>query len=306
MRKMEFNEFEKYVEKNLADHLSGSLLDVEVKLHEVVKNNGMVKHGLEIKQNNHAIIIYLEDFFNQYSDADDEAVLDLILNNISEIALNSKVDQISEKIIDIKKDVDRIVFNVVNTARNTEMLKNIPSRSFLDLSVIYQMVVSSDSNSTTSFVITNNYAEMMGLTEDELFQYAAENTMRIYPPVVQTVQSVLMESLKNGGIPDDIIEVMLGNAQPDMWVVTNTKKINGSSLILYRNELDKIAMRLGSDLYILPSSIHELIVVPSDIGDTQELRMMVAAVNENEVPEEELLSDNVYYYDRATGKVRIA
>ena len=205
MRKMEFNEFEKYVEKNLADHLSGSLLDVEVKLHEVVKNNGMVKHGLEIKQNNHAIIIYLEDFFNQYSDADDEAVLDLILNNISEIALNSKVDQISEKIIDIKKDVDRIVFNVVNTARNTEMLKNIPSRSFLDLSVIYQMVVSSDSNSTTSFVITNNYAEMMGLTEDELFQYAAENTMRIYPPVVQTVQSVLMESLKNGGIPDDII-----------------------------------------------------------------------------------------------------
>ena len=91
-----------------------------------------------------------------------------------------------------------------------------------------------------------------------------------------------------------------------MWVVTKTKKINGSSLILYRNELDKIAMRLGSDLYILPSSIHELIVVPSDIGDTQELRMMVAAVNENEVPEEELLSDNVYYYDRATGKVRIA
>lgn len=305
MRKMEFNEFEKYVEKNLADHLSGSLLDVEVKLHEVLKNNGMVKHGLAIKQNNHAIIIYLEDFFNQYSDADDETVLDRILNNISEIALNSTVDQICEINIDIK-DVDRIVFNVVNTARNTEMLKNIPSRSFLDLSVIYRMVVSSDSNSTSSFVITNNYAEMMGLTEDDLFQYAAENTMRIYPPVVQTAQSVLMELLKNGGIPDDIIEVMLGNTQPDMWVVTNTKKINGSSLILYRNELDKLAMRLGSDLYILPSSIHELIAVPSDIGDPQELRMMVAAANGNEVPKEELLSDNVYYYDRKTGKVRIA
>ena len=305
MRKMEFNEFEKYVEKNLADHLSGSLLDVEVKLHEVVKNNGMVKHGLEIKQNNHAIIIYLEDFFNQYSDADDEAVLDHILNTISEIALNSKVDQINDK-IPKKREVDSIIFNVVNTARNTEMLKNIPSRSFLDLSVIYRMVVSSDSNSTSSFVITNNYAEMMGLTEDDLFQYAAENTMRIYPPVVQTAQSVLMELLKNGGIPDDIIEVMLGNTQPDMWVVTNTKKINGSSLILYKNELDKLAMRLGSDLYILPSSIHELIAVPSDIGDPQELRMMVAAVNENEVPKEELLSDNVYYYDRKTGKVRIA
>ena len=65
-------------------------------------------------------------------------------------------------------------------------------------------------------------------------------------------------------------------------------------------------MRLGSDLYILPSTIHELLAVPSDIGDPQELRMMVAAVNENDVPKEELLSDNVYYYDRTTGKVRIA
>ena len=305
MGKMDFIEFEKYVERNLVDHLSGSLLDAEVKLHEVVKNNGMVKHGLAIKQNNHAIIIYLEDFFNQYSDADDETVLDRILNNISEIALNSKVDQICEINIDIK-NVDRIIFNVVNTTRNTEMLKNIPSRSFLDLSVIYRMVVSSNSNFTSSFVITNNYAERMGLTEDDLFQHAAENTLRIYPPVVQTAQSVLMESLKNREIPDDIIEVMLGNTQPDMWVITNTKKIHGSSLILYKNELDKLAMRLGSDLYILPISIHELLAVPSDIGDPQELRMMVATANENEVPKEELLSDNVYYYDRTTGKVRIA
>lgn len=136
MGKMDFIEFEKYVERNLADHLSGSLLDAEVKLHEVVKNsgevvknNGMVKHGLAIEQNNHAIIIYLEDFFNQYSDADDETVLDRILDNISEIALNSKVDQISEININVK-EVDRIVFNVVNTTRNMKMLKKYSIKKF--------------------------------------------------------------------------------------------------------------------------------------------------------------------------------
>ena len=92
----------------------------------------------------------------------------------------------------------------------------------------------------------------------------------------------------------------------EMYVLTNKQKMNGASCILYEHILNDFANQKNKDIYILPSSVHEVILVPvaEDI-DRTELSRMVRDVNRNELEEGDVLSDRVYYYDRVRDEIQI-
>ena len=203
---------------------------------------------------------------------------------------------------------DNIVFQVINTLQNEDMLRDMPHREFQDLSIIYRWVVKVDENGIQSSAIRNNLAEQLGMTEEQLFKCAVENTRRIFPPTVKSMNDVIREMFISDGMPAEVADMMIGEMPEDkmMWVISNDRGINGAGSMLYEDNLHKLAMKLETDLYILPSSVHECIAVSTNVGDPYELAEMVSEINMGQVALEDRLSNQVYHYDKDARRLTLA
>ena len=203
---------------------------------------------------------------------------------------------------------DNIVFQVINTLQNEDMLRDMPHREFQDLSIIYRWVVKVDENGIQSSAIRNNLAEQLGMNEEQLFKCAVENTRRIFPPTVKSMNDVIREMFISDGMPAEVADMMIGEMPEDkmMWVISNDRGINGAGSMLYENNLHKLAMKLETDLYILPSSVHECIAVSTNVGDPYELAEMVSEINMGQVALEDRLSNQVYHYDKDARRLTLA
>ena len=203
---------------------------------------------------------------------------------------------------------DNIVFQVINTLQNEDMLRDMPHREFQDLSIIYRWVVKVDENGIQSSAIRNNLAEQLGMNEEQLFKCAVENTRRIFPPTVKSMNDVIREMFISDGMPAEVADMMIGEMPEDkmMWVISNNRGINGAGSMLYEDNLHKLAMKLETDLYILPSSVHECIAVSTNVGDPYELAEMVSEINMGQVALEDRLSNQVYHYDKDARRLTLA
>ena len=203
---------------------------------------------------------------------------------------------------------DNIVFQVINTLQNEDMLRDMPHREFQDLSIIYRWVVKVDENGIQSSAIRNNLAEQLGMNEEQLFKCAVENTRRIFPPTVKSMNDVIREMFISDGMPSEVADMMIGEMPEDkmMWVISNDRGINGAGSMLYEDNLHKLAMKLETDLYILPSSVHECIAVSANMGDPYELAEMVNEINMGQVALEDRLSNQVYHYDKDARRLTLA
>ena len=93
--------------------------------------------------------------------------------------------------------------------------------------------------------------------------------------------------------------------QLEMYVLSNKLKIHGATSIVYPGLLEDIAERLCSDLIIIPSSIHEVLIIPESYIDSQDnlppdYESMIREVNETQLTDDEVLGDCVYHYRRDT------
>lgn len=205
---------------------------------------------------------------------------------------------------------DKIYMMLVNTESNKDMLKEVPHREVNDTSVIYRIMVSDDEKGIGSALITNRIAEMMDMNEEQIFKTAAENTPRLFPPVVKPMSQVIFGMLtENGGMPKDVAEQVVDGMRGEkemMWIITNNKGISGAVNMIFEKNLYELSKGMGEDLYILPSSIHEVIAVPASMGNPEELAEMVLQINTDVVNVSERLSNQVYHYDRDARKLSMA
>ncbi len=188
------------------------------------------------------------------------------------------------------------------------MLKDVPSREFQDLSIIYRWVVKIDEQGIHSAMVTNSLAENFGLSEEQMFKLAEENTRRIMPPTVRSMDEVMREIFTSEGMPLEFVEMMESEMPKDrtMWVISNERGINGAVSMVYEDKLHELAESMETDLYILPSSTHEVIAVSTSMGDPNELAHMVVEVNMDQVALDERLSNQVYHYDKDLRKLSLA
>lgn len=210
--------------------------------------------------------------------------------------------------VNLESAKDNIVFQVINTLQNEDMLRDMPHREFQDLSIIYRWVVKVDENGIQSSAIRNNLAEQLGMNEEQLFKCAVENTRHIFPPTVKSMNDVIREMFISDGMPAEVADMMIGEMPEDkmMWVISNDRGINGAGSMLYEDNLHKLAMKLETDLYILPSSVHECIAVSTNVGDPYELAEMVSEINMGQVALEDRLSNQVYHYDKDARRLTLA
>ena len=306
---MDFNMFQEVVKDNILHSLPSEYKEASVSVHAVPKVNRTL-HALTVMlpDHNKAPNIYLEEMYEHYQQNEDiqttlAEVADAVVEATKEM---SKVNPV----LDADKIQDNVVLCLVNSKQNEELLKEVPNRSFQDLSVIYRWVVNMDRDGMQSMIITNDFAAARGFTEEELFQHAVENTKRICPPRVKSMQEVMTDMIGEDGMPQELLESMgvFDEIPPEknLWVITNEMGINGAASMLYEENLHKLAEQIGTDLYLLPSSIHETIAVSVEMGAPEYLAQMVHDVNMTAVTLDERLSNNVYHYDKDLRKLELA
>ena len=141
-----------------------------------------------------------------------------------------------------------------------------------------------------------------------MFNLAVEKYKSLLPPTICSINEVMRDAFRQEGMPEELAEIMLPSLEADekMWVISNNVKINGACSMLYDDVLQDVAKKVGSDLYILPSSVHETIAISVNMGEPYELAQMVNDINMSQVSLDERLSNQVYHYDKELHKLTMA
>ncbi len=298
MNKMGFEDFATAVVDRIRDFLPQDYANANVELRTVTKNNDMRLTGLTIRsiESNIAPTIYLEQFYDRYSEGE---AMSEILQKIADTRLRHEVNDTfcTEQITDFENVKDRIVPKLVNKAWNEELLKDRVHTDMGDLSVTYQILLQQDFSGNATVAITNQLMKGWDIQVSALHALALKNMSRLTPSTFEPMSKVLASMLGEeaemftGGNPEDEI----------MWVLTNSGKINGSAAVLDKEIMRTVADTLG-DFIILPSSIHELILIRNTKDtDTEMLEQMIKEVNNGQVAQDERLSDHPYRYSIEEG-----
>ena len=205
---------------------------------------------------------------------------------------------------------DRIYFRLLCTERNRAFLKNVLHFEVLDLSMVVYILIRADESGIGSVPVQNRLLESWGVPAEEVRGQAGKNTPLLFPPRVLHLASAMADILRDAGTGgaagmEAAAENMPEGAGP--YIMTNTKGINGFSTVLYPGALEGFTGFGRKNLYVLPSSVHEALLLPADGAMApQELQEMVREVNGTVVEETDILSDTVYYYDRQKNGLSIA
>ena len=276
-----------------------SMSDKKIITRPVTKNNGVQMDAVILQSEGEKVAptIYLNEYYKQYLDGEElEHIAEQIIR-LSEQKMEKDFD--TRQFVDFTKAKHHILFKIIHAKRNEELLKEIPHRSFLDLAVVFYYFVPEE-GVNASILIRNEHKNLWGVTDDELYEFAIQNTPKELEPEIQDMNAVVAEMF--AGMPELEEEGITEESAP-MYVVTNKKKYFGAVCMLYPGLLKTFAEMQNSDFYILPSSIHELLLVPTGMADAEGLSAMVREVNETQVAEEELLSDHVYIYKRKNDEI---
>lgn len=275
----------------------------QVKLQEVAKNNGVILQGLIIlgEKSNISPTIYLNTFLNVYESG---VSLTDIVQKILEIyrreSPGKNVDMSFFR--DFEGVRDRICYRLVNRNKNRVLLGRVPHIEFLDLCICFYYAYHSKALGEGSILIHNNHMEMWGCSTAELLKLAQENTPRLFPWEIHSVREMVRELIgADGPGREDWLEENV-----PMRILTNKQRVYGAASLLYPGVLPQLAQQAENNFYILPSSVHEVILLEENgWEDVESLRNMICEVNASQVEPEEVLSDNLYYFNRFEGRVRV-
>lgn len=313
---MNYEIFKKVVEEKFLDYLPEEYQNRKIVVSPVEKVNcsldGLVV--MDTKEGMHfSPTIYINHMYSAYQDTEDlEQVLEHWAHSFDEWSKQELPFDVQALLSDECYVREHVVFQFINAEENQELLMDMPHREYLDLAIVYRFIVDIGENGITSVMIRNTVATMFGLTETQLFQFAAENTRRMFPPVVNSMQTVIKDLLYSGLDLDsedvEILEDFLESIpqEEQLYVIGNPRHTNGAISILYEDVLYHLAQKVDSDLYIMPSSVHECIATSSKNGTVETFASMVESVNMSDVPLTDRLSNQVYYYDRNLRKTSLA
>ena len=292
---MNFEEFLAWVKENITSKDWKETSQIEISV--VKKNNGVSATGLFIRENGQDVspILYLDDYYIHYQNGE---LLENVIRNIR-ADYDKKVQMAAVKIPNLQEFENirgRVIYRLVNYEKNKEILEDCPHIRLYDLAVTFRWVARIDDVGVSTSLITNKQVKEWGVSVNDLVLAARQNTPRLFP-----AQIIDMEEMLAG-----MVSFILYPSAIPMYILTNEQELNGASALLYGDILKDFANKKGADMYILPSSIHEVIMIPADrIDDPKKLSSMVHEANTTVVSTGDVLSDSVYYYDRKKDQILV-
>lgn len=297
---MDYNEFVEAVKKEVEMRVQDCTTDIR----ECVKNNGLRLQGLIIIKANNSLspTIYLNDFYSMYDSK--KYSFERIIDKIIEIYEGSimECDFEADFFRDFTKAKNNIAYRLVNFDKNAEILTEHPYIKYMDLAITFYYKMDQKYIDNATIFISNEHMENWGITKEELYEWCTINSPKLLKPDIQDIYDVIMDRI------DKAIVQKISKAEDDikgnMYVLTNDKMSYGAACILYPDILKEFSKKCGADFYIIPSSIHEVLLVPKkDDIDPYHLKELVKEVNKTEVLVTDVLSDNVYYYSRENDEI---
>lgn len=297
---MDFDEFKEKVKDNIKNYLPMQYEKANVSLQSVVKNNDVQLTGLMIRleENNIAPFIYLDRYYEQYQNGME---LPDIMKDIAELRVSSEqsVKLDISRITDFNQVKDNIICKLINGDMNEEYLADKPYTQIEDMAVIYVIDLGSGAEGHMSSPITYDLMKRYGVDTQMLHEIAIHNLAKS-EIVFKSMKDALMEIMFPDGVPeeDPLAEILSAEDEIPMYVLSNAEKLNGAASVLDKDTMETISEMLGGDFVVIPSSIHEVIILPMDDNvDKDELEGIIREVNTGQVAPEERLSYHAYQYD---------
>lgn len=266
---------------------------------EILKNNDTPHTGLIIHHPTYNIspTIYLEPFYEKYLEGYplDELRREFYSIYVSHIPDN---DFDIEQFTDFTKVKEHLIPRLVHYENNKTRLETVPHRRFLDLAIVYHCHIAVNDTEQGSILIHNQHLSYWDIDEAALHDIALENAQRLFPFQLENLHDIItrfMPQEVNASLSDE-------EMQHPIYILTNKSHMYGASVILYEHLLKRLSEQFRQDLILLPSSIHEFLLLPAkDKGELSSYSEMVRQVNLSNVPVEEQLSDHAYYYSQTEG-----
>ncbi len=303
---MEYPEFLDYIKENVMEELTNyvGFEKAIVNIVSVTKNNSISLDGITIVKGggNISPTIYLNKYYEEYLEG--KSIISIINDIVSIRIFNEgNIEFEAEAIDDYNKIKQNIIVRIVNYEKNKLQLENCPYIPFNDLAITFRWLAHKDDVGIATSLISNNEIERWDVSIGELYRVAIENSRRIFPAKITNMKALFNEYIEEcreyiDDYKDDQIK---------LYVLTNEIGINGATSMIYKDILKKFADQKESNLYILPSSVHEVIIVPEIyVDDKDYLKEIVKSANKTVVGLMDVLSDTVYYYNRSDNNISVA
>lgn len=189
----------------------------------------------------------------------------------------------------------KLSVDLISAKNNERILGNVPHQLVEDMAAVYRINLDCGAVSGTA-LITNQMMEHYRITQEQLHADAIHNAAIIKPFCITNLHEIVKLSAPQWMRDEWEIEEIPVNES--LFVATVPDKTRGAGVLLYDNFMDYAAEKLGGDFFVLPSSIHEVLLVKDD-GKTyyQQLKETVIEVNRSQISPEDKLTDSVYHYD---------
>ncbi len=295
---MEREQFFEEIRARIPDFLPVSETGFNAVVRETTKNNGVVRHTLDITGESSVIpSIHLDNLYDQYMFGEKmedilEEIAQAYLQGVQEAERLTSLDFTYEAV------KDRLFVSACNAERNQEMLVDVPHEIRENLALVYRAYYGLRGAKDSSMLIHNSHLEMWGIDEERLKKEAWENMHRILPPQTTNAGQLCMEIIKRDypGAEEELQD--RGAFETDLIILTNNKIMLGAAYMFDNQIMNEMAEKLGTDLIVLPSSVNEVLLYPDNKGRLDMMKQAVEYVNGDMLQEEEFLSDEIYRYDR--------
>ena len=302
---MNRKEFYEYVKDNVKEYLPQSYQDAEIKLQEVVKNNGLKLTGITIPKGDQRTVptVYLDSLYQEYVNGKDA---DSCVGDVADMRIEAQdkaefIDMGVPDILDYGKMKDKLQVRICDREWNKERLADKVVTEHGDFAAYYAINLKENEEGIGSISVTTSLMNEWGVTAEQI-QADAMAADRNRGVVLMDMNEIV-KSMVFGEEPENLLHEKLDMEaiENPMFCLTNARKMNGASLLLQEDVRKQIGECLGSNYFVLPSSIHEVLILPdTGVFEVPELNAMVKEVNETQVERQEQLSDKVQFCDGKT------
>lgn len=301
---MEFKEFTEQIVGEIGKKASGKFA---VQIDHVKQNNDVVLTGIAaiMEGSNINLRIYLDGLYEEYQRG--HAKMQEIIDKIYDLFTGhygERMDFDADAFRDWETVKHSIRAKLVNAAQNRERLEKVPHRMFLDLAVVYY--VKADDfweKGIGSITVNGQHMKVWEQEEENLYETAISNMRSDGGPCFESFEDIIKQmAVEYAGLEEKLEQ----QQNVGMYILTNRNQKYGAAEILNKSVLRSIADQIGDKFVVLPSSLHEVIVLKADEkADYERFADMVKMVNATQLSEEERLSDHVYVYSRSEEMLKV-
>lgn len=264
----------------------------------IIKNNDIQHFGIIVRNEDEMIspVIYIDNYYQNHMDID--YVVGDILNTLNKECDEPKFDL--DNFSNFESVKGQVQMRLINYESNRAYLENLVYIKFLDLAIVFHVgCLSNFKSGMCTITVTKDILQLWNIDESHLLEVAQSNMQKYTDYVLKDLISALSD-LGDYSQPE--------GCEVGMYVLTNSEGIFGAAQVVNQGVLSEVSKKLNSDLILLPSSVHEWIILPDNLNtlSVDDLKSIVKEINTTQVAACDVLSNNVYYYNRLLNKLMIA